>query len=52
MPALAIASSQRNTLIFDRLRLLRRIEEEKKKKKKIVRKHTLPTKKFDLKVTK
>ena len=41
MPALAIASSQRNTLIIRRIRLLHLIKEEeaKKKKKKKVKKH-------------
>ena len=44
MPALAIASSQRNTLIIRRIRLLHLIKEEKKQPqpKKVV--------KFDLEV--
>ena len=44
MPALAIASSQRNILIFERIRLLLLIKEEKKQPqpKKVV--------KFDLQV--
>ena len=40
MPALAIASSQRNILILERNRVLHLIkQEEAKKKRKVVKKH-------------
>ena len=53
MPALAIASSQRNILILERNRVLHLIkQEEAKKKKKVVKKHLIVTPRPTKKVSK